>query len=91
MALPIIGIILFSAASYHSLRRNQEIQRAPSRYLVVSNPLGFRPCEQTQLVRDALRGRQRKLRGLGPPNHLGLPQFDGTIPNAICASRIRRW
>jgi len=32
MVLPIIGIIFFSAASYHSLRRNQEIERAPSRY-----------------------------------------------------------
>ena len=32
VVLPIIGMTLFSAASYHSLRRNQEIQRAPSRY-----------------------------------------------------------
>jgi len=56
MALPIIGIILFSAASYHSLRRNQEIQRAPSRYFwwsairLDSDPAnkrnwGATPCE----------------------------------------------
>ena len=32
MVLPTIGITLFSAVSYHSLRLNREIQRAPSRY-----------------------------------------------------------
>ena len=32
MVLPTVGIILFSAVSYHSLRLNKEIQRAPSRY-----------------------------------------------------------
>jgi len=56
MVLPIIGVILFSAASYHSLRRNQEIQRAPSRYFwwsairLDSDPAnkrnwGATPCE----------------------------------------------
>jgi hypothetical protein len=32
MILPIIGLIFFSAVSYHSLRVNQETQRSPSRY-----------------------------------------------------------
>src|SRR6266478_1381750 len=56
MVLPIIGIILFSAVSYHSLRANQEIQRAPSRYFwwseirLDSDPAnkrnwGATPCE----------------------------------------------
>ena len=32
VVLPVIGIILFSVVSYHSLRVNRGIQRAPSRY-----------------------------------------------------------
>jgi len=32
VVLPIIGVILFSVVSYHSLRFNRGIQRAPSRY-----------------------------------------------------------
>jgi hypothetical protein len=54
--LPIIGIILFSAVSYHSFRFNQEVQRPPSRYFwwsdvrLDSDPAnkrnwGATPCE----------------------------------------------
>jgi hypothetical protein len=32
MILPLVGLILFSAVSYHSLRVNKETQRIPSRY-----------------------------------------------------------
>jgi hypothetical protein len=38
-------------------------------FLVVINPARFRPLEQTQLGRDTLPGRQRKL--LGTPNQMG--------------------
>jgi hypothetical protein len=51
--LPVIGLALFSAESYHSIRFNRETQRIPSRYFwwsslrLDSDPLNRHPKDAT--------------------------------------------
>jgi hypothetical protein len=53
IVLPVIGLALFSAESYHSIRFNRETQRIPSRYFwwsslrLDSDPLNRHPKDAT--------------------------------------------
>jgi hypothetical protein len=71
IALPIIGLVLFGAESYHAFRSQPEIERTPSRYFG-GQPSDWIPTPQKNLTWARLPAKTRKKTAV-----LGSSETDG--------------